>query len=291
MCGGKERWKVQKISLIAVDLDGTLLNDRRELTPRSLAALDRAATEGVEIVVASGRTWSNIPQPLLDRAYIRYYILLNGAQLLDAVSGENLRVAALTRPETEMVLDELEQKGLLYSCVVDGEYCMDRVLYDRIDEYVPAESPFRHILKKARRPVSRLRETLREEQKPIFHIVAEYCEPELRAALLRDLRECFSELNVTSSTPSNVEIDAGDADKGAALQFLLDYIGMTCEETMTFGDSLNDISMLKFAGTGVAMGNAVPEVRAAADYAAMTNSVDGVAREIEKIIQKKEKDV
>ncbi|MGX8698680.1 MAG: HAD-IIB family hydrolase, partial [bacterium] len=98
------------------------------------------------------------------------------------------------------------------------------------------------------------------------------------AELRRLLPDCY----VSSSVRQNIEINCAAANKGAALLFLAEYLGIPRENTLAFGDGSNDVTMLRAAGTGVAMANAQPEARAAADAVTARNDEDGVAQYLEK---------
>lgn len=102
--------------------------------------------------------------------------------------------------------------------------------------------------------------------------------------VLRKELMAIPELSISSSVYNNLEVNAKGADKGAALLWLADYLGIDREETMSFGDGENDIPMIKAAGIGVAMGNALDTVKAAADTVTLTNDEDGVAAAIRKFI-------
>ncbi|MBR4953446.1 MAG: HAD-IIB family hydrolase, partial [Oscillospiraceae bacterium] len=104
----------------------------------------------------------------------------------------------------------------------------------------------------------------------------------LREKLLNELEGMFPDICVSSSTEQNIEINASRANKGEALTALAHHLGYTDENTMSFGDGLNDLSMIKSAGLGVAMENACSEVKNAADYITDTNDNDGVKKAIEK---------
>ena len=107
---------------------------------------------------------------------------------------------------------------------------------------------------------------------------------EERARQLRLLPELFPELAVTSSVRNNIELNLASANKGAALEALCRHLGVAMEETVAFGDGTNDLTMLRAAGLGVAMGNAAPELKAAADMVTDDNEQAGVARVINEIL-------
>ena len=108
--------------------------------------------------------------------------------------------------------------------------------------------------------------------------------PEKRRALLQALPEAFPALLPTSSIAENIEINAAAANKGQALLALAAHLGLRPEQTMAFGDGLNDVTMLRDAGIGVAMGNASDELKALADCTTASCDEDGVAQTIEQFL-------
>ena len=102
-------------------------------------------------------------------------------------------------------------------------------------------------------------------------------DPAVRDAIADDVKTHFDGLAVSSSTFNNLEFNAASAHKGRALERFAEHFGWTLANCMAFGDGLNDLSMVRMAGIGVAMANAAPEVLAAADYVTLSNDEDGVA--------------
>ncbi len=108
-------------------------------------------------------------------------------------------------------------------------------------------------------------------------------EPEiLKAAIEKIPQHLFEEYTLVTSSPYYLEILNKDASKGSAVKELADHLGIKQEEVMAIGDAENDLSMLKFAGVSVAMGNATPEVKAVAKYEVASNAEDGVKEALER---------
>ncbi|MBR0168322.1 MAG: HAD-IIB family hydrolase, partial [Synergistaceae bacterium] len=104
----------------------------------------------------------------------------------------------------------------------------------------------------------------------------------LRENLLKSLPYVFPKLLFTSSVPNNIEINDPKANKGDGLKFLAEHLGLPAESTLAFGDGLNDMSMIEYAGIGAAMSNGVPELKAVADYIAPDNNNNGVAEGVKR---------
>ena len=270
------------IRLIALDLDGTLLNTNKELSPRNAAALERAAAQGVEIVPTTGRFFTGMPEVIQKLPYLHYAITINGAQVYDIA-----RDCAVARTEMPVdlalrIMEYLDRQPVVYDCYQENWGYMTRDFQLHIDDFTP-DPHYREMVRRLRTPVPELKAWLKERNRGVQKIQLFTPDPELRKKLLKDLAEEFPEAAVTSSVPTNIEINAADAHKGRALQQLADYLGLDISQTAAFGDGLNDVTMLRQAGLGVAMANAWPEALAAADVVTASCDEDGVARELEKL--------
>ena len=142
---------------------------------------------------------------------------------------------------------------------------------DNADEEVVA------LLRRTRAPVDDLKAFLCENGQPVQKVQLCFRDMAERETARSEIAAAFPEILVTSSFRNNLELNAADADKGRALLSLAQHLSIPAADTIAFGDSSNDLRMLRAAGTSVAMGNAAPEVRAACDYVTETNDRDGVA--------------
>jgi len=157
---------------------------------------------------------------------------------------------------------------------------MDRKFYDIADQYSMGEVRGEWI-RKMRTPLDDFRRTIRERNRGIQKTQMFFRDMELRREMLTVLPQRFPDLNVTTSLVNNIEINSGDAHKGAALLELCRQLGIDPAATMAFGDGLNDITMLQTAAVGVAMGNAAQQVKDVADFITDTNDNDGVAKAVQ----------
>lgn len=271
------------VRLIALDLDGTLLTDDKRLTERSRAALTAAAAAGVEIVPATGRFYGGMPEAVRALPFVHYTITINGAQVWDARRNTAVCGAELPPEKAVEILRWLDTQPVIYDCYAENAAWMSRAMYDRAAEFVPEKFALQ-MIRELRTPVPELKAFLSARGGGVQKLQLFMTDQALRAALLRELPERFPGISATTSTPNNLEIGHARAEKGAALAALAEYLGLAREETMAFGDGLNDVSMLRAAGVGVAMGNAAPEAKAAADLVTGTNEADGVAAAIERLV-------
>ena len=271
------------IRLIAFDLDGTLLNAAKELTPRNLAALQGAAEKGIYLVPTTGRLFKGMPDFVRSFPFLRYAITINGAAVFDTATGQNLYKAEIPLENAIEIMSYLDQFPIIYDCYKDNTGWMTRSMWDQAEVFAP-NAYYVHSIRTNRKPVPELKEFLKEQGGSVQKIQLFSTDPALRLKLLQDLPHRFEHLAVSSSVSRNVEINHEDANKGAALLGLAAHLGLDRSQVMAFGDGLNDISMIRDAGIGVAMQNAVDEVKAASSLVTGSCEESGVAQVIEQIL-------
>ena len=278
---------MHNIRLIALDLDGTLLDSDKKLSAENLNALTRAAEEGIEIVPATGRFYRGMPQTIRNLPFVRYVISINGAQVYDAVNDKTVCASEIDGKRAVSVMNRLDELPVIYDCYKDGWGWMSQDMYDRADQFA-ANIHSLEMIKNLRTPVPDLRDYLEEKQGGVQKIQLFFKDMKLRSRVLEYLPDEFPDLTVTTSIVNNIEINSREATKGNALKKLALYLGIELSETMAFGDDLNDISMIKAAGTGIAMGNAGKEIQTAADYITADCDSSGVAKAMNKLIWENE---
>ena len=271
------------IRLILLDLDGTLLDSQKRLPEANRAALAAAAEKGVQIVPASGRLWSGMPQAVRELPFVRYAVGANGAQVYDAAEDRVIRRAEIPLDLADRVYDYLDTLPVIYDCYVDGAGFQDSRHYALIDRFI-TDPAVNAMAKSIRRPVEDFRGFIDRLGKPLQKIQMFFMDQDRRVREMETLAAMFPSLTVVSSITNNIEMNDLAAVKGEALRFLCRHLGIDPENTMAFGDMMNDLTMIEAAGLGVAMGNADPELKAAADYVTDTNDDCGVARAVEKFI-------
>lgn len=256
--------------IIALDLDGTLTNHDKIVTEATLKALAKAQDNGAVVVLASGRpTYGIIPvADCLELEQRGGFILAyNGGKIVDCRTMETLYSQYLPDTVLPEIYDYAHRKG--YALL--GYSGNEIITESPDDKYVGEES---RINKMPIRQVGNLLENLEKHPTKLLmtgdptEMVK--AEEELAAIL-------GNKMDVFRSAPFFIELVPKGIDKAHSLQRLLNHIGYTPSDMIAFGDGYNDISMLRFAGIGVAMANAAPEVRAEADYVTLSNEEDGVA--------------
>lgn len=273
----------QNIGIIALDLDGTLLDTQKCLSERNRAALCRAAELGIEIVPTTGRFYNAIPAVVRELPFLHYAITINGAQVQNIQTGDVLYRAEMRWQQAVELMEYLDTLPAFYDCYQENRGWMTAAMQSRVSEAVH-DPLYLAMIRDLRAPVPELKAFLTERKLGVQKVQVYPGSGERRTALLRTLSNRFPHLIATSSIAENVEINAKDANKGRALLALAAHLGLNPEQTMSFGDGLNDLTMLRDAGVGVAMANGVAEAKAAAALVTVSNDEDGVAAVIERLI-------
>ena len=272
-----------KPKLIAFDLDGTLLDSRKGLSERNRRALAAAGEAGIRLVPATGRIPAGMPVPLRGLPGLRWGILSNGAEIYDFETQRIVGREEVPLDTALEVYDFAESLGLPYDCYQDNWGYITAAVKARAPEFIP-DPGILDLMERLRTPVPELRAYLRGKGEPLQKLQLYFTDLALRGRLLRELPERWPTLAVTSSVPFNIEINSARATKGRALESLCALLGVDPADTLAFGDGSNDISLLRAAGCGVAMANAEPAVKAAADRVTLSNDESGVAAVLEEFI-------
>lgn len=278
---------MHNIQLIALDLDGTLLNADKQLSAENAAALAKAAAEGVEIVPATGRFYRGMPPVIRELPYVRYVISVNGAQVYDVAAQKTVCGSEIPWQRAVEVMRRLDEIDVIYDCYQDGWGWMTQAFYDQAEQYA-AHIHSLEMIKNLRTPVPELKSYLTERAAGVQKIQIFFRDMALRAAMLEALPKAFPDLVVTTSIVNNIEINSREATKGTALQKLAAYLDIPIAQTMAFGDDTNDVSMLQEAGIGVAMGNADEVVKREADMITEDCNNSGVAYAINQLLWENE---
>ena len=274
---------MHNIKLIALDLDGTLLDSDKNLSYENAAALEKAAEQGIEIVPATGRFYLGMPEIIRKLPYVRYVISINGAQVYDVVNGRTVCGSEIPWERAVSVMERFDGIDVIYDCYQDGWGRITQRFYDTADLYA-ANIHSLEMIKNLRTPVPELKEYLKQQAHGVQKVQAFFKDMELRSEMLGKLPAEFPDLVVTTSIVNNIEVNSREATKGNALKKLAEHLGIPISQTMAFGDDLNDITMLKAAGIGVAMGNADAEVKRAADFITDDCNNSGVANAVKHFL-------
>ena len=261
--------------LLVLDLDGTLTNRKKEITPRTRDTLLRAQEQGLKIVLASGRpTYGIVPlaEELQMGKYEGFILSYNGGQIIDWKTRKTMYENVLD-PEVYPYLHECARRNGFVILSYKGEYIISE---DAGDPYVQHEA----FLNKM--PSVTVPDFLEVINFPVPKCLI-VGDPEPLAVLEGQMRrDLEGKMNVFRSEPFFLELVPNGIDKARSLAVLLEELGMEREEMIAVGDGFNDLPMIRFAGLGVAMANAQEVVRQAADHITLSNEEDGVAAVVDR---------
>ncbi|MGY3724281.1 hypothetical protein SAMN05421767_12310 [Granulicatella balaenopterae] len=266
------------IKLIAIDIDGTLLNSERMITPRVNEAIQKARQQGVYVVLCTGRPLPGVQDQLQELDLINdrdFVVTYNGSLVQRTGDGHTYCHFTLDYSDLEEVAKQAKHHPIHFHAI-DQEVI--HVTTEDIGEYSYHEHqlvnmPISHKPQEEIDPTS-------EFTKMMFVEKAELLEP-----FIAQLPTSFTEkYTLLRSAPYYLEVLNKDASKGKAVAKLAEILGLTSDEIMCLGDNENDMDMITYAGMGVAMGNAVESVKKVANFITATNDEDGVAVAIEKFV-------
>lgn len=266
------------IELIAIDMDGTLLNPQHEITPAVKQAISAARRRGVRIVLTTGRPYIGVLDALRQLDMLQageYCISYNGALVQNALDGG-------------CVLQEtLSFDDFLYFEAMARELGVHFHAFDFNHLYTPNKDISRYTIHEALLTGIQVKYRSVDEMDPQmrFPKVMMIDDPQLLdSAIARIPASAYQRFTVLKSAPYFLEILSARVDKGVGVKMLAQHLGIARENVMALGDQGNDYAMVEYAGVGVAMGNAIPELKAIAQYVTKTNVEDGVAHAIERFV-------
>lgn len=276
------------IKAILLDIDGTLTNSRKEITPETLNALKNAQNRGVRLVIASGRPAKGLTQygDLLDMwMHHGLFVCYNGARVIDCETKEVLVDVTMDPQLVTAVLKHMKHFNVI-PIITYGEYMVVEDVYRCMVK--DGDREFNVVQYESRMNNYRLMECedlVSFTSFPVNKILTAGDSDYLQAHW-QEMREPFRDsLSCMFTSHFYYEYTSKGIDKGSALTAAMAKIGIRPEECIAFGDAENDISMLKYAGIGVAMGNASDAVKAIADEITLSNEEDGIARSLYRHIE------
>lgn len=271
-----------KTRMIGMDLDGTLLTTEKKLTPYTQDVLKRAIAQGIIVLPATGRPVSGVPEEIMHFPGIRYAVTANGGRIVDVQENRTIYENLVPVDKAYAILSVFEKYDTLREIYYDGIGYSEETMLKNIHRYIEP-GPMADYMVATRRPIPDVHAKFVETNRPVDKVQGIFASLADKDEALKEL-EKITDIEITGALSQNVEINAKDVDKGNALLRLGQILGISGEEIMAFGDGTNDRKMLEKVGTGVAMANGVPEVKAAADYITASNDEEGVARFIEKYV-------
>lgn len=267
------------IKIIAIDLDGTLLNDKKEIGERTKKALIEASNQGVYIVLASGRPIKGmiplIRELELDKR-VNYVINFNGAAINKTITFESIYNCNLTKKEM-LEIEEFAKKHNVHShAFINGECYIEEN-----GKYSDVEANINHI------PLNLIKYEDIDDNSYVNKYMFADDPTKLKNVHPLLPSEFFEKYTVVFSAPFFLEFLNKETNKGRALEYLCKYLNISPDEVMAIGDEENDFSMLEFAGHKIAMKNANIKLKKIATEITASNNDDGVGKIVEKLVLNK----
>lgn len=274
------------VKMVFSDLDGTLLATDKSLSPRTRRALVALGERGIEFVPCSGRALSGIPEELLSLAACHYAVCSNGAKILEVKDGRTLHEVLLGIGRARQLWERVRTLDVTFDIFADGKIWSSRPAFERMDSY--GIDPYTLKSVKGFRTVTdetpdEIFDRLERDGGKLERVTLFWHAERDRDAAIAAIGEDPT-LVWTNSVPHDIEVLDRGCGKGTALKWLCGHLGIPVEDSLAFGDGLNDASLLAAAGLGIAMANAEPETKVAADRICPSNDEDGVAQVLERLL-------
>jgi Cof subfamily protein (haloacid dehalogenase superfamily) len=271
-----------KYKLICLDMDGTLLDSKKKISDRNITAIKKAHEIGVKIAVCTGRIFTSASYYGTLIGVKAPIIASNGAYIREKDRNEVIYKSVLEDENCKVILSILKKYDIVPHFFTNDSIFTEKLSYfsahyNESNRYVPNEN--------------KVNITITEDWERIFKenrleiIKAVAADDDLKK--IQKAKEEIKGMNlleIVSSSKNNFEIMNKDTNKGKGAKILADFYGIMPHEVICIGDNENDISMIKYAGLGVAMENGEDEVKKIADYITSTNDDNGVAEVIEKFV-------
>ncbi|HHX94524.1 MAG TPA: HAD family phosphatase [Clostridia bacterium] len=264
-----------KIKLVAIDLDGTLLDNDKKISGRAKEAIRSVRKEGIGVTLATGRMFYST-RPYADELGLSLpLITYQGALVKVSGTGEVLYERHVDAGLSQVIVEMAKEEGLTLNFYID-----DYVLVEKI---TPEAESYARTFNARLREVGDLRRY--DHLSPLKLLVIDYDEEHLDA-LAEKCRKVFGDvLHITKSMPEYLEFLHPQATKAFGVDAVARHMGLSPQEVMAVGDSYNDVEMFDYAGVSVVMGNARDEIKEKADYVTRSNDDDGVAEVLEKLVK------
>ena len=265
--------------LIALDIDGTLTNSKKEITPRTRYALLEAQAQGKRLVLASGRHPIGvypIARDLCMDSYGGYIMSFNGGKIIDCTTDRTIVTKLFPREYLPDIISVLQDSNITVITWDDKRIFAN----DTVNDYTYVE---KDVLKTEMVVVEDFVSKIKFDINKIL-LAGEPDELDEYQKILSKRYDGL--LEIYKSAPYFLELMPFGVSKGSMLPLLLDHLGINRDELMAFGDNYNDLTMIGYAGMGVAMGNGEAEVKKIANYVCPSNDDDGIAETLNKFVLK-----
>ncbi len=278
----KKNIKTNEISMVATDLDGTLLLQNKHISKRTYDVLKKANENGVHVVIATGRSFSALPESIFKIDGMRYVVTSNGANIIDLKDNEVIYKNCIDAAQIPKIINFLKERPYILEVFTGGKAYMSKSDYDKFRSRTIDFRPIEYVLQ-TRIPIADIFEFTSKNASAIENININFDSLSDKPKAYEELLK-FDNITVTTSFDFNLEIGGNTTSKGDALNFLTQMLGLTSKNVLSIGDNPNDSSMLGFSEIAVAVENAHEDIIKLADHITSSNDEDGVAKAVEKFV-------
>lgn len=281
------REKSAGIRLLALDVDGTLFTEDGRITPASIEAIKKAQQAGITVIIASGRDYDAIPWDQLSEVTLPYVVTTNGSAVYRTADRKCMYEECIPNAQAEEIFSYLLTKHVYMEVFMDGKGYVPQQLVDIARELPLPEHIIQLILNK-QNVLPDILAFVRQGakiQKGTLNFVR------LPDGTLQDREEIrvFLEqmggLNIVNGGYDNLEFNKAGVDKSLGIRYICELLNIPEDAVAAIGDSENDMEMLRQTGLGIAMGNALDDVKAKANAVTLSNEEDGVAAAVAAILE------
>ncbi len=269
-------------NLIALDMDGTLLNSEIKLSPGNRAAVQLATQSGKHVILSTGRCLSEIRQTLKELPEIRYLVCENGSCVYDCKYDLTIHVDPIPTEEVLHILQMMDRERVFIQVFHENQSYFNQK--DTQFVYACRMENYKNVFRNSSIFDEKLFTNYAQRPFRIEKINLYFENARDRARIMQALSS--RPLKLVLSMGYMLEVVSELADKGRGLNMLCRHLGIPISQTIAVGDSMNDVEILQTAGFSAAMGNACPEAKAVADMITDDCDHDGVARVIREVLLK-----
>ena len=271
------------IRLVAVDMDGTLLNSKKELPKENRNTIEKYAKVGIIFAFCTGRVMNEIELISDELPGVKYAITCNGSLVYDISDRAHYKLIFGDTISMEQVRElyafiEKFDVNMMFEIQADGVVYASKECIDNPDKY--GVGYIRELIKKTRVPVEDIKQYIYERKEDVGKLNIFFPDGETRYKILEQIK--VLDYDFAYSEPTNIDINKKGSDKGKGLKMLMENLGIQPDEVMAIGDNFNDLEFLQATPNSVVMANAPEEVKAYAKYVTLSNDKNGVAYAIKK---------
>ncbi len=271
---------MSQYKLLALDMDGTLLNSKKEITEHTYQALERANEAGCQVCLSTGRGFAELKDYERQMDILSHGILISGGCIYDFHNQEVLSQRTIEREFIEQIVAAIADRDIMVQVLNQTLSVVEKSILSRMEDfYMGVYTP---MYERVTTKVDDIRDFLLHSGEDATKINLYHRSPKEREKTLQLLKDL--PLSFAYSEQTSLEITPQNIDKGAGLKFLCEKLSISPDEVIAVGDADNDLPILREAGLSVAMGNANDHVKELADVVTGDNDHDGIAEIVERYI-------